>query len=135
MHRRDETGQHYFVDRSVDAIRRRGENISSLEVEAEILTIDGVALVAVIGVESPDHEQEVMACVVLKPSSAARAEDLHAAMRAKLPYFMVPRYIDLLEDLPRTPTQRVQKAGLRVAGVTATAWDARAHGLEARHSN
>jgi carnitine-CoA ligase len=133
--RQDETGQFHFVDRNSDVIRRRGENISSIEVEGEILRVPGVTGVAVVGVTSPDYEQEVLACVELDGGAAVAAGDLHAALRERLPYFMVPRYIAFFGELPRTPTLKVQKAELRTAGLPDDVWDARAFGLEARHSD
>jgi crotonobetaine/carnitine-CoA ligase len=135
MHRQDDSGLFYFVDRSNDVLRRRGENVSSLEVEAEIQRIPQVQMVAVVGVDSPDLEQEIKACLVLEPGVTVTPAELHAQLRARLPYFMVPRYLEFHDDLPRTPTQRIQKSSLRAAGVTKATWDARAHGLEARHTD
>jgi carnitine-CoA ligase len=134
MHRQDETGQFYFVDRRGDVLRRRGENISSLELEAEIQRVPQVQMVAVVGIDSPDLEQEIKACLVLKPGATVTHADLHAEFISRLPYFMVPRYLEFYDDLPRTPTQRIQKSSLRAAGVTDATWDARAHSLEPRHS-
>ncbi|MTD15964.1 AMP-binding protein [Nakamurella sp. YIM 132087] len=141
MVRQDATGQFFFVDRSSDVIRRRGENISSVEVESEILRIPGISGVGVVGVRSADYEQEVLACVELAapdagtPGSEWTAESLHAELRRRLPYFMVPRYIEVYDELPRTPTAKVQKGELRAAGLTDRVWDARAHGVEARHDS
>lgn len=135
MHRRDSDGLFYFVDRSNDVIRRRGENVSSLEIEAEIQRVPQVQMVAVVGIDSPDLEQEIKACIVLAPGAVITAAGLHAELRVRLPYFMVPRYLEFHADLPRTPTQRVQKSSLRMAGVTKATWDARAHGAEARHTD
>jgi len=135
MHRQDPSGLFYFVDRSNDVIRRRGENVSSLEVEAEIQRVPQVQMVAVVGVDSPDLEQEIKACLVLEPGAVVTPAELHAEFRARLPYFMVPRYLEFHDDLPRTPTQRIQKSSLRAAGVTQATWDARAHGVEARHTD
>ncbi|SOD74632.1 crotonobetaine/carnitine-CoA ligase [Jatrophihabitans sp. GAS493] len=133
--RQDEEDRFFYVDRNVDAIRRRGENISSVEVEAEIMRHPEVKLAAVVGVNSPDGEQEVMACLQLEPAAKLDLAALHAALRERLPYFMVPRYIEIFQTLPLTPTERVQKGELRKAGIGPDCWDARAHGLEGRHSD
>ena len=131
MVRQDETGQIFFVDRSSDVIRRRGENISSVEVEAEIQRLPSVQLAAVIGVDSADNEQDVKACVVPEPEARITEAELHAILRGRLPYFMVPRYIEFYDELPQTPTHRVQKAELRLEGLTPRSWDSREHGVEA----
>ena len=134
MVRQDETGQIFFVDRDSDVIRRRGENISSVEVEAEVQKLPSVRLAAVVGVDSPDNEQEVKACVVPEPAARITEAELHAILRDRLPYFMVPRYIEYYHELPQTPTHRVQKAELRLEGLTARSWDSREHGVEARRT-
>jgi carnitine-CoA ligase len=135
MIRQDETGQVIFVDRSTDVIRRRGENISSVEVEAEILRQPSVRLAAVVGVDSADNEQEVKACVVPEVDQRLPEAELHAMLCDRLPYFMVPRYIEYYDELPQTPTHRVQKHELRQDGVTARTWDSRAHGVEASRAD
>jgi crotonobetaine/carnitine-CoA ligase len=104
--RRDAEGNFFFVDRIKDAIRRRGENISSFEVEKEIVAQADVD-VAVVGVPSEFGEDEVMA--VVSPV-AGRAIDLVALvefLRPRLAHFMMPRYFRMVDDLPRTPTEKV----------------------------
>jgi crotonobetaine/carnitine-CoA ligase len=133
--RQDETGQVFFVDRTADRIRRRGENISSAEVEAELHRIAGVSVAAAIAVPSEDYEDEVKACVVLEAGSDLDEAALYDQLKRRLPYFMVPRFVEFYDDLPRTPTERVQKSELRAQGVTARTWDSRAHGVEARYSD
>ena len=135
MVRQDESGQIFFVDRSTDVIRRRGENISSVEVEAEIQRLPSVRIAAVIGVDSADHEQEVKACVVPEPEARMPEAELHAILRERLPYYMVPRYIEYYDELPQTPTHRVQKHELRVQGLTPRSWDSREHGVEASRAD
>jgi crotonobetaine/carnitine-CoA ligase len=128
--KRDEDGYFYFVDRMRDCLRRRGENISSFEVESVLAEHAAVREVAVIGVDSgiPGGEQEVMACVVLagQPSTAALAKlpvELTAHCVANMPRFAVPRYLRFVASLPKTPTEKVQKQKLRDAGVTDDTWD------------
>ncbi|MEU7813995.1 AMP-binding protein [Pseudonocardia sp. NPDC049154] len=127
--RRDAEGNYYFVDRLKDAIRRRGENISSAEVEAEVLRHPAVRMAAVVGVASEFGEQEVLAAVVPADGTALDPVDLLELLRGRLPYFMVPRYVRVLADLPLTATGRVQKSELRSAGVTEDTWDRDAAGI------
>lgn len=123
--RRDTDGWYYFVDRVKDALRRRGENISSFEVESGLRTHPAVAECAVIGVRADESagEDEVMACIVLKPGQQVAYEDLIAWADARLPSFMVPRYLEVMAQLPQTATEKVKKKDLRERGITATTWD------------
>ncbi|MBO6633473.1 AMP-binding protein [Parvibaculum sp.] len=121
--RRDEAGNFFFVDRIKDAIRRRGENISSFEVEAEIVAYPDVQEAAAIGVPSDLGEDEVMAVVAPVAGRGIDPAALTAFLAERLPYFMVPRYIRIVAELPKTPTAKVQKADLRREGVTADTWD------------
>jgi len=120
---RDDDGNLYFVDRLKDAIRRRGENISSMEVEQEINMHPAVLECAVIPVASEETEQEVKAVIVVKAGERAAPEDLIDFLRERMPYFMVPRYIEFASELPKTPTGKIQKYELRQHGITATTWD------------
>ena len=128
----DEDGELFFVDRKADYLRRRGENISSLEVEEIMRRHPAVADVAVCGVPAAEGEDEVKACVVAKPDNEIDPLELAKYCAANLPYFAVPRYIEVLDDLPRTPTGRVQKFLLRERGVTDATWDRVAAGFEVR---
>lgn len=123
--RRDTDGWYYFVDRVKDALRRRGENISSFEVESGLRTHPAVAECAVIGVRADESagEDEVMACIVVKPGQQVAYEDLIAWADARLPSFMVPRYLEVMAQLPQTATEKVKKKDLRERGITATTWD------------
>ncbi|CAI10712.1 DitJ-like CoA ligase (AMP forming), possibly related to diterpenoid metabolism (plasmid) [Aromatoleum aromaticum EbN1] len=123
--RRDKDGWYYFVDRVKDALRRRGENISSFEVEAGVRSHPAVAECAVVGVRADEAagEDEVMACVVLNPGDEVSFDELSEWCEARMPNFMVPRYIQILPDLPRTASEKVRKKELRERGVTATTWD------------
>jgi crotonobetaine/carnitine-CoA ligase len=111
--RRDADGYFYFVDRGSDAIRRRGENVSSTDVEAALAGHPDIAESAVVGVPSPWGEHDIKAFVVPRPGSSPDPADIAAYAERELPRFMVPRYVVVVPDLPKTPTNRVQKARLR----------------------
>ena len=121
--RQDEAGNFFFVDRMKDAIRRRGENISSFEVEAEIGAHPKVRESAVVAVASQYGEDEVLAIIAPVPGETIDPAELIAFLAPRLPHFMVPRYVRILADLPKTPTQKVEKHILRGDGVTADTWD------------
>lgn len=106
---RDADGYFYFVDRKKDAIRRRGENISTFEVETAIARHPSVADVAVYPVRADTREDDVGASVVFKRGLAISPEELIEHCRANMPYFMVPRYFDFRDTLPRTMTQKLRK--------------------------
>ena len=127
--RRDAEGYFYFVDRVKDAIRRRGENISSFEVESEVMAHPDVREAAAIGVPSEYSEDEVMAVIAAVPGSTVDPVALCEFLAARMPYFMVPRYIRLLPELPKTPTAKVMKAELRSEGITPDTWDREKAGI------
>lgn len=120
---REPDGAYRFVDRIKDAIRRRGENISSYEVEQVLLSHPGVAAAAVFPVRSELAEDEVMATLVARPDWVLNPADLVGFCESRLPYFAIPRYIDIVADLPRTENGKVQKFKLRDQGVSAGTWD------------
>ncbi|MFV0284327.1 MAG: ATP-dependent acyl-CoA ligase [Castellaniella sp.] len=120
---READGAFRFVDRIKDAIRRRGENISSFEVEQVLLSHPAVAAAAVYPVGSDLAEDEVMAALVVRPGQDLDLPGLASWCESRLPYFAVPRYIDVLEDLPRTENGKVQKYKLRERGVSAVTWE------------
>lgn len=131
--RRDADGWFAFLDRAKDSMRRSGENISSYEVEQVVLSHPAVWDVAAFGVPAELGEDEVMVSVVLRAEAGATPpEEILAWCRERLPYFAVPRYLQLLDELPRTPTAKVRKHDLRAAGVTATTYDAGPTGRSAR---
>jgi crotonobetaine/carnitine-CoA ligase len=112
----DEDGWYYFVDRAKDSIRRRGENISSFEVEQVVATYPGLAEAAVVGVPSSDWgEDEVLAAVVPRAGTEVDAAGLVQFAAERLPAFMA--------ELPRSETLRVQKSAIRALGVDASVWD------------
>jgi crotonobetaine/carnitine-CoA ligase len=120
---RDEEGNFYFVDRLKDAIRRRGENISSFEVESEINTHPAVLESAAIAVPSEHSEDEIKAVVIPHPGQTLEPEELIWYLEPRMPYFMIPRFIEIADELPKTPTEKVQKKVLREAGVNENTWD------------
>jgi crotonobetaine/carnitine-CoA ligase len=120
---RDDDGYYYFVDRKKDALRRRGENISSYEVEKVINEYPAVMESAAVAVKSGLAEDEVMVCLTVKPGATLKPEELMDFCQEKMAYFMIPRYIRVLPQLPKTPTLRIQKNVLRDEGVTADTWD------------
>jgi crotonobetaine/carnitine-CoA ligase len=120
--RLDDDGVLYFVDRKNDYMRRRGENISSVELEAAFLAHDDVAQVAAFGVPSPLGEDDVQIAVVLKPGAQLEAPELCRWCLDKVPYYAVPRYFQILDALPTTPVGRVLKTELR-AKSSAGRWD------------
>jgi carnitine-CoA ligase len=120
---RQADGYFRFIDRLKDAIRRRGENISSFEVEQVLLSHPAVANAAVFPVRSSLAEDEVMAALVLHPGRELMPADLIAYCAPRLPYFAVPRYLEFMRELPTTENGKVQKYKLRERGVTAETWD------------
>ncbi len=125
----DEDGFLYFVDRKADYLRRRGENISSFEVERALMGHGGLADVAVHAVPSAMSEDDLKVTATLAPGAALTEEALFRWCIDELPYFALPRYIEFRESLPRSPVGRVLKRELRDEGVTAATWDADASGI------
>jgi crotonobetaine/carnitine-CoA ligase len=119
----DEDGNFTYVDRKKDAMRRRGENISSFEVEQALLRHPAVAEVAAIGVPSELGEDDVMVCVVAKPGETVEVVPFMDFCRDRLPYFAVPRYVEVCAELPKNAVGRVLKHELRARGVTDATWD------------
>lgn len=126
---RDTDGGYRFVDRIKESIRRRGENISSFEVEQGVLSHPAIATVAAYPVKSELAEDEVMIAVVLKEGATIDLADLIHHCARQMSYFAVPRYIDIRDDLPRTENGKVQKFKLREVGVTTTTWDREVAGV------
>ena len=126
---RDEAGRFFFVDRMKDAIRRRGENISSLEVEKTVLECPEVLDVAAIPVPSEHDEDEVMIVVEAKPGASIDPKELTEFLIPRMAHFMVPRFIRIMASLPKTPTNKVQKPLLKEQGVTEDTWDREAAGM------
>jgi carnitine-CoA ligase len=128
--RQDEDGYFFFVDRMKDAIRRRGENISSFEVEAEIVAHPDVREAAAIAVPSELDEDEVMAVVAPAPGKTIDPVALIEFLRDRMAHFMIPRYIRVLPELPKTPSAKVLKTELRKEGITPDTWDRDKAGIQ-----
>jgi crotonobetaine/carnitine-CoA ligase len=129
---RDDDGNFYFVDRIDDAIRVRGENISSFEVESVVEQHPNVETCIAIAVKSEHTEDELKIVVVLNNEKAVSGEELTYYLADRLPYFMVPRYIEFVTSLPRTPTEKVKRDVLRASAVTADTWDREVAGVVIR---
>ena len=132
--RRDAHGNYYYTDRAKDVIRRRGENISSFEVEAAVLSHPGVSATAAYAVDVEVGEGEVMVAVETVDGFAVDPADLCAYLDVRLPPFMVPRYVRFVHPLPRSVTDKINKAELRGEGVTPDTWDRLESGFDARRS-
>lgn len=109
----DEEGFYFFRDRKKDAIRRRGENISSWEVEQVLMEHPAVAEAAAIPYPSPLGEDDLRVVVALQEGATLAPAELVAYCTERMPDFMVPRYTEILAELPRTPTGRIEKYRLR----------------------
>jgi crotonobetaine/carnitine-CoA ligase len=131
---READGYYRFVDRIKDAIRRRGENISSFEVEQVLLSHPAVAIAAAFPVRSSLAEDEVMVAVVLHPGQSLAALDLIKYCEPLLPYFAVPRYVEFVEALPTTENGKVQKYKLSERGVSDATWDREAAGYKLKRA-
>ena len=119
----DKDGWFFFKDRMKDVVRRRGENISSFEVEKVINKHPKVAESAVFAVPSELGEDEVMTVVILKKGEKIGPEELIAFCEDKMAYFAVPRYVEFSDSFPRTPTEKVEKYKLKSQGLTKNTWD------------
>ena len=117
--KRDEDGWYYFVDRLKDALRRRGENISSYEVEQALISHPSIGEVAAIGVPADQEagEDEVMVFIVPEEGKEVNAQEIWDFSEKQLPDFAIPRYIQVLPELPKTPSEKVRKIELRETGV------------------
>jgi crotonobetaine/carnitine-CoA ligase len=127
---RNTDGYFKFVDRLKDAIRRRGENISSFEVEQVLLSHPAIATAAAFPVRSDLAEDEVMAAIVLRPGATLTPVELMTFCQPRMAYFAIPRYVEFLHDLPATENGKIQKYKLRERGITPNAWDREAAGYK-----
>jgi carnitine-CoA ligase len=117
-------GDYMFVDRLKDVIRRRGENISSFEVEADVLRNSDIVECAAVAVPADTAEDEILLFAVKRSESSIDAEELCADLESRMARFMVPRYIEFVDDLPKTQaTLRIIKADLRKRGIGPRTWD------------
>jgi carnitine-CoA ligase len=127
---RDAEGYYKFIDRMKDSIRRRGENISSFEVERVIMAHPAVEIAAVFPVPSDLAEDEVMTTVVVKDGAALDGAELIRFCEGRLSYFAIPRFVDFVAELPRTESGKVQKFKLREQGRSSLTWDREVAGIK-----
>jgi crotonobetaine/carnitine-CoA ligase len=133
--RRDANGTFYFVDRARDAIRRRGQNISSFEVEAVVRAYPGITDAAVVADRTDvAAEDEVKAWITVEPGTRLVFADLLRFCTDRLPYYMVPRYFEIIDEFPRTASAKIRKSELRERGSSAATWDRIANGVDVRRT-
>ena len=133
--RRESDGTLHFVDRLKDAIRRRGENIASSEVEAEVREFPGVRDAAAIAVPSEDGEDEILVAVLPVEDEQIDPAELITVMQQRVAHFMVPRYVRIVESMPMTPTEKVRKTTLREQGITPDTWDRVLAGIQVKREH
>jgi crotonobetaine/carnitine-CoA ligase len=117
-----------FVDRAKDALRRRGENVSSVEVEATVMKHPAVQEAAAVGIPSDLGEDDIMVVVTLRPGQTTDYTELLDFCSQRMPYFCVPRYLEVLDEIPKNVMGRVRKDVLRTRGRSPHTWDREAHG-------
>jgi crotonobetaine/carnitine-CoA ligase len=131
--RRDSDGYYYFVSRAKERIRRRGENITPSEVERIIAGHQAVADCAALAHPARDGEDDVRVVVVARDSSAPPSPTaLMDWLQGRMPFFMMPRYIEFAPELPRNPAGKLEKYKLLDAGLAPDAWDREAAGYVIR---
>lgn len=129
----DEDGRLFFIDRIKDCIRRRGENISAFEVEQVLNSFPEITESAVIGIHVEEGgEEEVKACIVSAGDTPPAPETVLDWCVERMPRYAVPRYIEFVEALDKTPTGKLRKQDLRDTGITSETWDREANGYEVR---
>lgn len=129
---RDPDGHYRFIDRMKDSIRRRGENVSSWEVEQVIQSHPAVAACAIYPLPSELGEDEVAAAILPEPGQALEPVDIVRHCEGQIAYFAIPRYVRILSQMPLTENGKIKKGVLRDAGVTADTWDREAAGVRLR---
>lgn len=128
MGRFDAEGNLTYLDRKKDSLRRRGENVSSVEVEAVVMRHPAVAEAAAVGVPSALGEDDIMVVLTLRPGATVDYAELLDFCTARMPYFCVPRFVQTVSELPKNVIGRIRKDILRERGVTREAWDREAQG-------
>ncbi|MCK1392424.1 ATP-dependent acyl-CoA ligase [Bradyrhizobium sp. 1] len=129
---RDPDGHYRFIDRMKDSVRRRGENVSSWEVEQAIQSHPAVAACAIYPLPSELGEDEVAAAILLEPGQSLAPVDIVSHCEGKIAYFAIPRYVRIVKEMPLTENGKIKKGVLRDAGVTADIWDREAAGVKVR---
>jgi len=129
---RDADGHYRFVDRMKDSIRRRGENVSSWEVEQIILAHPAVAACAIYPLPSELGEDEVAAAILLEQGQSLEPADIVRHCEGQIAYFAIPRYVRIVSEMPLTENGKIKKGALQQAGVTTDTWDREAAGIRVR---
>jgi crotonobetaine/carnitine-CoA ligase len=129
----DEHGNCFFEDRLTDSLRRRGDNISSFELESQVSRHPAIAEAVAVSVAAEIGEDEVWLQVRPREGATISPEEVLQHCAEVLPYFMIPRYFDIVDDFPRTATSKVEKYKIRAGGLAPTTWDREAHGWFVRH--
>jgi carnitine-CoA ligase len=129
---RDADGHYRFIDRMKDSIRRRGENVSSWEVEQTIQSHPAVAACAIYPLPSELGEDEVAAAILLEPGQSLEPVDIVRHCEGQIAYFAIPRYVRILGQMPLTENGKIKKGVLREAGITTDTWDREAAGVKVR---
>ena len=129
---RDADGHYRFIDRMKDSIRRRGENVSSWEVEQTIQSHPAVAACAIYPLPSELGEDEVAAAILLEPGQSLEPVDIVRHCEGQIAYFAIPRYVRILIQMPLTENGKIKKGVLREAGITTDTWDREAAGVKVR---
>src|SRR5215471_18013245 len=129
---RDPDGHYRFIDRMKDSIRRRGENVSSWEVEQTVLSHPAVAACAIYPLPSELGEDEVAVAILLEPGQSLKPVDIVRHCEGQIAYFAVPRYVRIVSQMPLTENGKIKKGVLREAGVTTDTWDREAAGVRLR---
>ena len=124
----DDDGNLTYVDRVKDSLRRRGENVSSVEVETTVMSHPAVLEAAAVGIPSDLGEDDILVVVVPRPGAQLEHAELLDFCSARMPYFCVPRYLEIADEIPKNVIGRVRKDVLRSRGLSPTAWDREAHG-------
>lgn len=124
----DGDGNLTYVDRAKDSLRRRGENVSSVEVEQTVMRHPSVAEAAAVGIPSDLGEDDILVVVTLCDGATVDFAELLDFCSARMPYFCVPRYLETIDEIPKNVIGRVRKDVLRSRGLGADAWDREAHG-------
>ncbi|MCS3501687.1 crotonobetaine/carnitine-CoA ligase [Bradyrhizobium japonicum] len=129
---RDADGHYRFIDRMKDSIRRRGENVSSWEVEQTIQSHPAVAACAIYPLPSELGEDEVAAAILLEPGQSLEPVDIVRHCEGQIAYFAIPRYVRILSQMPLTENGKIKKGVLRAAGITTDTWDREVAGVRVR---
>ena len=123
----DSDGEVFFVDRKADYVRIRGENVSSFEVEEAAVLHPDVLEAAAYAVPPPGSaKEELMLAVVARPNATVVPSEIAEHCSKLLPKFAIPRFVEAMDEFPRTLTNKVRKYELRQRGVGATTWDSNA---------